>query len=310
MTHKKPTEQDLEKLHSRIAELEQLIEVYENSVVDQTKKLYAEIAERKQAEEKVRQLNTELEKKVAERTGQLFEAREELARKEKLAILGQLSGSVGHELRNPLGVMNNAVYFLKMVHAEGDETTLEYLDILQREIDNSQRIIADLLDFARTKPPQRLSVSVANLVRQSLEKCTLTDNIAASIDVPEDLPKAHIDPRQMEQVLINLIINAEQAMAGGGFLRISAGMGRGPEEPGSGENFLKISVADTGEGISAENLRKLFQPLFTTKARGIGLGLVVCRNLVEANGGRIEVASEKGKGTTFTVTMPINRGIS
>jgi signal transduction histidine kinase len=312
MTHKNPTEQDLQKLHSRIAELEDLIAVYENSVVDQTKKLYAEIAERKQAEEQVRRLNVALEKKVAERTGQLLEAQEELERKEKLAILGQLSGSVSHELRNPLGVMNNAVYFLKMVHAEGDEVTLEYLDILQREIDNSQRIIADLLDFARTKPPQLKTVSAAKLIRRSLEKCALADNITATIDVPNDLPKVHIDPQQMEQVLINLFTNAEQAMAEGGCLRIGARMVRGTKEPASGPrgDFLEISVADTGEGISAENMRKLFQPLFTTKQRGIGLGLVVCKNLVVANGGRIEVVSEAGKGTTFRIIMPVTRNSS
>jgi len=315
MTHKNPTEQDLQKLHSRIAELEQLIEVYENSVVDQTKKLYAEIAERKQAEEQVHRLNTELEKKVAERTGQLLDAQEELARKEKLAFLGQLSGSVGHELRNPLGVMNNAVYFLKLVLTEADETTLEYLDILQREIDNSQWIIADLLDFARTRPPQRKAVPAVKLFRQSLERCTLPNNITATVDVPDGLPGLDIDPQQMEQVLINLINNGVQAMSAGGSLYLGARKVQKMETPldsqvsisGAEGDSLEISVVDTGEGILPGNMRKLFQPLFTTKPRGIGLGLVVCKNLVESNGGRIEVESEVGKGTTFRMIMPATR---
>jgi len=246
------------------------------------------------------------------RTSELLEAQEELVRKEKLAILGQLSGSVGHELRNPLGVMSNAVYYLKMVLSDADQTTKEYLEIIKQEIDNSLRIISDLLDFARTKPPQRQSLAAKELVRQSLKRCSIPENVIVTVDIPEALPSLNVDPPQMGQVLTNFITNAVQAMPEGGALRIAArfaGAGIAPAKPGCLEGappqfFVEISVTDTGTGISPENREKLFQPLFTTKTKGIGLGLVVCKNLVAANGGRIEVESEPGHETTFTVCLP------
>jgi signal transduction histidine kinase len=254
-------------------------------------------------------------------TESLCDAQEELVRKEKLSILGQLSGSVGHELRNPLGVMSNAVYFLQMVLVEADETTKEYLGIIKHEIDNSQRIITDLLDFARTKTPQTKAVTARELVNESLGRCTIPENVELRTELPETLPLLKVDPLQMGQVLQNLITNGVQAMPNGGSVRIAArlaGAGLVPARVQEGQpqglplqetgDFIEISVADSGEGIAPENMKKLFQPLFTTKAKGIGLGLVVCKNLVEANGGRIEVESAVGQGTTFTVMLPVEGG--
>jgi two-component system NtrC family sensor kinase len=286
--------------------------------------LQVEIGERKRAEEETRKLNEELELKVIERTSQLVEAQEELVRKEKLATLGQLAGSVGHELRNPLGVMNNAVYFLKTVMTGADETVREYLDIIKHEIDNSQRIITDLLDFSRTRPPQTRSVAACKLVDETLCRCLIPENVRLRTELPVSLPCLKVDPMQMGQVFQNIITNAVQAMPGGGSLKIGARIVQGPiyKVQGSGESgtgagtpdtepdgkYMEISVEDTGEGITPENLRKLFQPLFTTKARGIGLGLVVSRNLTEANGGRIKVESRPGEGTVFAVTLPVEEG--
>lgn len=244
------------------------------------------------------QMAEDLEK----RTRELFDAQEELVRKEKLSILGQLSGSVGHELRNPLGVMSNAIYFLKMVLADAGDTVGEYLDIIKHEINNSLRIITDLLDFARTKTPQRKLVTPGDMVRQGLERCSVPDNITITVDIPEVLPSLNVDPLQIGQVLQNLITNGIQAMPTGGILTI-----RGRQES---EEVVRLAITDSGAGISPENMRKLFQPLFTTKAKGIGLGLVVCRNLTEANGGRIEVESEWGKGTTFSAILPVGRDVA
>ncbi|MDZ4183764.1 MAG: histidine kinase dimerization/phospho-acceptor domain-containing protein, partial [Desulfuromonadales bacterium] len=146
------------------------------------------IIDLRHSEEQYSRLNAELEMKVDARTQELVAVQEELVRKEKLSILGQLSGSVGHELRNPLGVMSNAVYFLKMVHGDADTITKEYLEIIKHEIDNSLRIITDLLDFARTRPPQRQSVSVAELVRKSLERCVIPEDVTLIVTTPEEMP--------------------------------------------------------------------------------------------------------------------------
>jgi signal transduction histidine kinase len=206
---------------------------------------------------------------------------------------------------------------LKTVLSGADDTTKEYLDIIKKEIETSQRIIDDMLGFARTKKSHPTAIAVDELVKKSLAKCAIPGNVKLHLEIPETLSRLHIDPRQMVQVLVNFITNAVQSMPEGGSVRVSArliakcGL-RNAELKSEIQNLkseidgncIEISVSDTGEGISPENRKKLFQPLFTTKPKGIGLGLVVCKNLVEANNGRIEVQSELGKGTTFTMTLP------
>jgi PAS domain S-box-containing protein len=262
--------------------------------------------------------NNITERKLAEES--LLIAREELVRQEKLAILGRLSGSVSHELRNPLGIINNAVYLLKLMHPEADEKTREYLGIIKHEIDNSLHIITGLLDFARSKPPQAKPVKASRLIEASLKKCAIPNNVTVVSTIPPKLPLLMVDPRQMEQVLHNLIINSIQAMPDGGSLCVSAQQVQGSEFKVQGNNeqrttnsepnanFVELSVKDSGEGIKPEHMEKLFQPLFTTKPKGIGLGLVVCKNLVEGNGGRIEVTSELGRGSIFRLILPLESG--
>jgi signal transduction histidine kinase len=274
------------------------------------------IGRMKGAEEKLQHLNETLELKVEERTRELQDAQDELLRKEKLAMLGLIAGGMGNELRNPLGVMNNAVFFLQSVMPEADDMARDYLDIIKKEIDNSLRIITDLLDFARTKNPQARAVTVHELTDESLRRCAIPENIDLQTAIPLDLPRLMVDPLQIGQVLQNLITNAVQAMPKGGTLRIAACLAETATllaDPEQGRqsygvslpDFLKISVADTGEGITPENMKRLFQPLFTTKSRGIGLGLSICKSFVEANAGRIAVESKPGQGATFTVTLPV-----
>jgi len=225
----------------------------------------------------------------------LEEAEEQLHRREKLAMLGQLAGGVAHELRNPLGVMSNAVYYLRMVQDEGEIASEEYLDILSQEVQNAEKIITDLLDFARIKSPSRGPVSVREIIDEAVTRSESSNGMAVDVQVPDQGPILFVDPKQMVQVVRNLITNARQAMPDGGRITIRAR---------AEDAMVTISVSDTGTGMSKETLARLFEPLFTTKAKGIGLGLAISKHLVESNGGSISVWSEEGKGSTFTMMMP------
>ncbi|MDD2926610.1 ATP-binding protein [Rhodoferax sp.] len=237
-----------------------------------------------------------LEARVQERTQLLLAAQEDLVRKEKLALLGQVADTVGHELRNPLGVMNNAVYFLQAVLADADASVKEYLGIIKDEIAEAERIVSDLLDAVRTKPPQPEDVTLAGLLQQTLRKCNVPPSITVHLDIPTTLPAIRVDPAQMHQVFWNLITNGVEAMPQGGTLDIQA-----HEDPV--DKTVTVCIKDNGGGIAPEHLGKLFQPLFTTKVRRVGLGLVVVKNLTQANGGRVGVENMPGKGCAFTVTL-------
>jgi len=247
------------------------------------------------AEQIIKKYSESLEELVAERTRDLRETQEKLFRQERLAALGQFAGSVGHELRKPLTVISNAVYFLKLVQPDADQKVKEYLAMIEAETGNTEKIISELLDFARIKPIERETIPIPELMERVLQRYPAPDAVIIALDFPGQLPSVSIDVRQMEQVFGNLILNAYQAMDHSGQLTISAAV------DGS---YVKIAVQDNGQGITSENMPKLFEPLFTTKPSGIGLGLPVCKNLVEANGGQIKVESQPGVGSTFSVYLP------
>lgn len=226
----------------------------------------------------------------------LVEAQKQLIRQEKLAVLGQMAGGVGHELRNPLSVIANAIYYLQMTLTEIDQTGREYLQIIADEVNNANKIITDLLDFGRIRASDLGPTQVADVIATVLKQTPPADNVEIKTQIPEALPPAYVDGRQMEQVLANLITNAYQAMSEGGALTISADRTN---------SHIALTVTDTGCGIPAKNMEKLFEPLFTTKRRGIGLGLTVSKMLVEANHGTIQATSEENVGTTFTLTLPL-----
>ena len=249
---------------------------------------------RETLEQRVMSRTSELESAL----GELHSAQESLVRREKLAMLGQLAGGVGHELRNPLGVMTNALYYLGMVLKDATPDVKEYLGILRTQIGLSEKIVGDLLDFARLKPPTRETVTVERIVKDQLDRVGPTENIVVKHDFPADLPPVRVDRIQIGQVVLNLLTNALQAMEGkAGTLTL-----RGRH---NGNGSVKLDVIDTGVGMTREQLDKMFEPLFTTKARGIGLGLAVSRSLAEANGAVISASSEAGKGSTVSVDLPV-----
>jgi signal transduction histidine kinase len=246
----------------------------------------------------------ELEGRVAARTGELEtalgelkETQETLVRKEKLAMLGLLAGGVGHELRNPLGVMTNAVFYLGAVLKEAPAEIKEYLGILGTQIRLAEKIVGDLLDFARIKPPQLETVAVKQLVDDQLQRAGSLEGVTVKHDFPSDLPGVRVDRVQIGQVVLNLITNALQAMNGNGAVLTFRGRR-------AADGFVRLDVIDTGTGITPDEMARLFEPLFTTKARGIGLGLAVSKGLVQANGGVISAESRPGAGTTMSVSLP------
>jgi signal transduction histidine kinase/DNA-binding response OmpR family regulator len=255
-----------------------------------------ELAERERAEEALKEYSERLEEMVEERTQKLQDAQEQLIRTERLATIGQLGASVGHELRNPLGVIKNSAYYLRMKLGDSDEKVKKHLKIMDREIATSNKIINDLLSFARDKTPTPQKTQINTVVQDALSRTAVPDKVAVITELWDSLPPLMADPGQIEQVFINMISNATQAMPGGGRLEIATK---------AEDGCIVTEFKDNGCGISKENLGKLFEPLFTTKAKGIGLGLAVSKRLIEAHRGTIEVESQLGKGTTFRVRLPI-----
>lgn len=253
----------------------------------------------------VQESRLRLEEKVAARTKELNQtlerlqdAQESLVRREKLALLGHLASSVGHELRNPLGVMSNAVFYLEMVLEKSPENVREYLGILRQQIALSGKIVNDLLDFSRINPARRQTTVLKSLAAAQLERLAPLDGITVEQEFPDALPDVHVDPVQAGHVVMNLLTNAVQAMGEeGGMLRLRGRL--------NGGDVVLLEVTDTGPGVPAENLERIFEPLFTTKARGIGLGLAVSKSLAQANGGDLGVSSEPGRGATFVFAMPV-----
>jgi len=242
----------------------------------------------------------QLEDEVDDRTRDLEQVQEKLIRSERLAAVGELASGVGHELRNPLNVIRNCAYLLNMSLAEKEDgEALETLQVLDKQIDIANKIVTDLLDFTRITPPTQARIDLNSLVRESLSWVAVPEKATVNNNLNGHSLHIHTDAEQIGRVFTNIIANAFQSMNGKG--------GRLDIEGGSKAGEAWVSFRDDGCGIPAENLEKVFEPLFTTKPKGIGLGLAISRRLVEQNGGKIEVASQKGQGTTFTIKLPLEK---
>lgn len=234
---------------------------------------------------------------------------------------------VGHDLRNPLQAITNAVSVLKEAAKKLDsrlnsyqevlsslqkpipsqirqdtnrivEERFDIIHIIDESVDYANKVVTDLQDYARPLKPEPVETSLHQLINDILSSITVPETVKVSTAIEENFPKLMVDPALMKRVFINIITNALQAMPDRGRLTIRAS---------KTEETAFISIQDTSVGIPEENLPKLFQPLYTTKAKGTGFGLAVCRRLVEAHDGSITVESEVDRGSTFTVQIPLKR---
>lgn len=254
-----------------------------------------DIDQRVRDDEELQRYREGLERLVEEKTREYERVQDQLIRNERLAALGELAGSVGHELRNPLGVITNALYLLRSGTVVGDERARTYLELIEAEVRNADRIIHDLLSFAAIRDVKRRPVSCAQVVEHTLEKFSLGEGIELQLDLDRHTPQIEVSVDQLTQVLINLLQNAEDAQPTGGIVRLTA-----REKHGG----ALIEVSDGGPGISAAIADRLFEPLVTTKPSGIGLGLAICKRLVEANHGEIGAANNPDLGATFSIFLP------
>jgi signal transduction histidine kinase len=217
-----------------------------------------------------------------------------LQSQERLAALGQVAGGVAHELRNPLNVVKTSVYYLRNAQNPPREKTLEHLGRIERQVGVADGVISTLSDFAKLPTPQREEMSLEQCLEEALTVDRPPDGILLDWERSLVPTKVLGDLRQLRIVFGNLLRNAQEAMPQGGKLGIHV--------LPDGDR-VRVAISDTGVGITSENIRRLMEPFFTTKARGIGLGLALARSIVDKNQGKLTVTSQPGLGSTFTVDL-------
>jgi len=256
-----------------------------------------------ESERKARAALDKAYNELSEYDKRLRENQEQLIQAEKLTSLGQMAASIAHEVNNPLaGVLVYTQLLARKLNSGtfSKENALESLAKMENELTRSSRLIRNLLDFSRQSPPALREINVNDVLDRALDLAAHSaelQHIKVIKKLDPSLPMIMADFDQLQQVSINLIMNALQAMPKGGKLTLRTS---------AGDDQLKIEAQDTGQGISKENMRKLFTPFFTTKekGKGVGLGLAVAYGIIQRHHGRIEVQSKEGEGTTFTIYLP------
>lgn len=262
------------------------------------------IDEKKRLEKENLEYQRDLEKKVKKRTKEieslnllLKEFHTKLIRSERLATLGTFVSFVSHELRNPLSVIQNSIYYLKS-HVQVENPKIDkYFGIMDEEVAIAQKIIDSFLNFTKGRALELSLVDINNLIPKVLDLINIPDNIKTNFNLEKDLPQIKVDRDYIQQVFVNIINNAIQSMPKGGELTLSS---RKDAE------LIVIDISDTGIGLTEHDLERLFEPFFSKKKEGTGLGLVICKFLIDRHKGRIKVKSEPGKGTVFSIHLPIN----
>jgi PAS domain S-box-containing protein len=260
-----------------------------------------DVTESKKFEQSILDYNQRLESEVQERTRELQSAQQSMLKHERMVTMGRLAAGVAHELRNPLGVISNSVYFLKMIQPGAEAKVKEYLGILEKEARIAVELMTDMVNFSNLQAGDRQPTKVSELIDRVFSDNPVPAEIVVVKKISKYAPDVFVDPHQMSQALHRVVDNAVEAMEYKGKIKITV------EKPGKpDQGFLRIDVKDEGPGIAPENLDQLYEPLFSTKPRHIGLGLPIAKRLIEVNGGRIDVQSVWGKGTTFVIFLPMN----
>lgn len=236
--------------------------------------------------------------KVREGMRELVETQEKLLRSERFAAIGQAASHLAHEIKNPLLLMGG---FASQVRRKlpGDSPHIEKLGIIEEEAKRLEQMLVEVQNFTRPTRPSKEQADLNTAVEEVLrlmEQDLKDRGVACALDLDRSLPPVPHDPRQIKQVLLNLVKNAAEAMPDGGTLRLRTWIENGQ---------ARVSVADTGAGMSAEVLANVFSPFYTTKSKGTGLGLAVCFRIMEDHGGEIGVQSQEGRGSAFTLALPL-----
>jgi two-component system sensor histidine kinase HydH len=237
---------------------------------------------------------------------EIEELKEAVEREKHLAALGRLAAGVAHEVRNPLSSLKGFAQFFRTKFAPGSEEE-RYSDIMIEEVERLDRVVQELLEFARPLEPDRRPTAPNAIIEEALalvSEDAQFRHVAVERRLAGELPDVMVDPMQMRQAVLNVFLNAIEAMGDGGTLIVESGETTAPD----GARSVTLGITDTGPGMSAPELDKLFEPFYTTKPKGTGLGMTVVSRVVEQNGGRVQVASVQGEGTTFTFVLPVADG--
>ena len=252
--------------------------------------------------QELKNFSEQMEEKIQKTTATLRKTEAQLIRSEKLAALGQLAAGIAHEIRNPLTSINILIHSLRDSFSSNNSHR-EDLQVIEEEIDRINKIVDQFLRFARPSPPLLEKAEISSVFEETLQ--LLRPQIEKQrISVQKNfgsLPLINIDKEQMKQVVLNLLLNAIQAMPGGGRLQLAGRMPRG-------NRWIQLSIQDSGMGIPPQDMDKLFDPFFSTREGGIGLGLSIAHRIIDQHHGRIEVESTPEKGTLFTIWLPLERG--
>lgn len=277
----------------------------QDQLAENNKKLSLEMEERQRAEEALQTLNGDLERRVDARTAELRAAQEELIRKERLAALGQLIGTVSHELRNPLSTLKSALFLMDAKIAQQDFNLSKVVERANRSVTRCEGIIAEMLDFARTSELATETVTLDDWLEEVLREQTIPEAVQLSRKFSLRGVETKLDRGRLSRAIINVVDNACQAM----IPETGAEAARAPQllvETMLKDAHIEIAITDNGPGMDQDTLDKIFQPLFSTKSKGTGLGMPTVQQIMERHGGGIEIDSRLGEGTKVTLWLPLS----